>query len=222
MNELRDDLHVSNSAANQSAHRHYAIDITGKSRTYIANKLSNNLAKKFHIFLIATILSIILMFLSPLSYTAGILGSAGLIVFGIFANKYSAISLKRQIKWLEEADALYCVNEVLNGYITVDPATGFAFSDTFFYYQPKKIIIQYADVTSIYVHKLRINRNFVHTSTVQTLIIECRHRYKFDFFRKDLSPEEEKQNILFNPPEMLVASEIISRNPKVKLGYNGK
>ena len=195
-------------------------DVTGKSVLRIALKL-----RKFRVFLYLAVLIIwviVSLHLFMRISDSGIITTLIAIAFlGLFPLAAYPRVLMQQVKQLKETNSYNCINEVLNGHVIPDPATGFAFTDTFLYYKHGGLIIRYDNIYNIYIKRTRSFQNGVHMGTSEELIIDCYLKHKESIFMRGLSKRDENDTSL-TPLEALVMTEIISRNPKVKLGYSGE
>ena len=193
-------------------------DVTGKSTLYMAFCLKK---ARVVLFLIVTIIiSIIALSLITDPSIDGGTALIFLVFLGLFPVAAYPRVLMQQVRYLKETNSYNCINEVLNGHVNPDPTTGFAFAEEYLYYKPKGLIIKYDSIRNIHIRRTRKSQNGVHTGTDEELIIDCGLKHKVNIFMRILGKRDESDTALTSL-EAQVMAEIISRNPKVTLGYKG-
>ena len=196
-----------------------SIDVTGKSAMFIAYKLKEH---RFICFFVVLAVWVIFLIVFIVLLVAD--GNAGIVVISLAgAGTLFCIfpwGLIKQINFLKETNSYDCINDVLNGKVLPDLDTGLAFANSYLYDEKSGFIVKYDSITNVYVKRTRHTTNGVRTGADEMMIVNLINGNQIGIHMRNLSRKEEK-DLSLTPLATLIMAEIISRNPNVKLGYEG-
>ena len=204
----------------QSQVAQQSIDVTGKSAMFIAYKLKDGQIIGFFVGLAVWV---IFLFVSIAVLAAD--GNPGMVIFVFVGGCIILLAifpweLMKHINFLKETNSYDCINDVLSGKVLPDPDTGLSFTNSFLYDKKSGFIAKYDSITNVYVRRIQHSTNGIRTGADEMMIINLINGHQMGIHMRNLSSEEEK-DLSLTPLATLIMAEIISRNPNVKLGYEG-
>ena len=194
--------------------RHYAVDVNGKTLNQVVNALCGGRMKA----MIAVLILMAVLLLACIVHS-------GFVVAVIFAGVAALVlwpsQARQSVKRLMEADALDCVNEVINGYVQVDKKTQLAFADTFLYGKQGHVFARYEEMVWVYKSVTKHSTNLIPTGTSESIMIWLVNGESISFLTKAQGyknkPMEDETG---KPLDKSIMERIYAHNPGVLLGHS--
>jgi hypothetical protein len=205
--------------------RFYSVDITDKKLNYIVNRYFNNRVLKAFIVLAVAVSLLLLGAILVIVNQGEARESSYSFVFGvassIFFLAYWPWTARASVKRLIQTNSLYCVNEIINGYVQPDPVSKFAFEESFLYCSKDGMIVKYDDVCWVYGKKSVQHMNYSYTKTDESLVVWLKNGDSFTISTgtSDKMSSFEIVDAHRNRLDTSVIAKIAAFNTHILLGY---
>ena len=213
--------------AMHSQQRHYEIDATRMEMKQILKALSKGRMRAyiilffitFFLLFAGTVLTALLMYDGFDEAVIGAIVIFGLLSFllGIIAFACYPWFLRGSIKWLIKTDSLYCINDLLNGFVTYDPVTKFSFGDTFLYTN-LGFLIRYEDIVWAYHSITNHSVELIPTGKSESIIVGLINGRKYSLVTK----KQARKKLVDAQSKSLserISDEILTKNTDILFGY---
>ncbi|MCL2663365.1 MAG: hypothetical protein FWE83_08595 [Oscillospiraceae bacterium] len=211
----------------QSQKRHYEIDATRMEMKHILKALCKGRMRAYRILLFITffllfagiILTVLLMYDGFDDAALGAIVIFGLpgFLLGIIAFACYPWYLRGSIKWLIKTDSLYCINDLLNGYVTYDPITKFTFGDTFLYTNIG-LLIRYEDIVWAYHSVTSHSVEHIPTGKSESITVCLINGRKYSLVTKKQA-RIKLVDAQGKPLDERISDEIEAKIPNILIGY---